>query len=129
MARRIEKGSVVGFVLIGALLAAMLVGGVWLATHSLDGSSGSSSDEVAVDEGGGQAAQEGDVESDATTDEELKDTLSQQAGQSSNNTQYPSTGVSTSLPVTGPEDALLQLGGAMLLVSMSVAYLRSRSIA
>lgn len=134
MTRRLEQGNVVGFVLIGMVLTAALVGGVWLARQP----SSDTSSQTASDTTTSQQADEDTSTNTATTDEELKETLSQQATQSSTDkestsTTESSTTTSTSttsnLPVTGPADTLLEMLGATLLAGVTVAYIRSRSIA
>lgn len=136
MVRRYEQGSVVGFVIIGILLTAALVTGVWLAHRPAD-SMQTASDS---DSGGNSTSEEKDTTdtsggNSATTDEQLKNTLSQQASQSST-TQSSSSSTGSSggtsstsrLPATGPADTLLEILGITLLTGMSVAYLRSRSL-
>ena len=129
MTRRFETGNVVGFVLVGVLLTAMLVGGVWFARHPWGSTpSQTTSQPTSTDK-------TTDTTDKTTTDEELKQTLAQQAAKSAENKQNnssttPSTSTSSSkLPATGPADTLIQTVGAMLLVGTFVAYVRSRSLA
>ena len=122
MTRRFETGNVVGFVLVGVLLTAMLVGGVWLARHPAGSSSSQDTSQTTSTD-------------KSTTDEELKQTLAEQAAKSAENkpnssSTTPSTGsTSSNLPATGPADTLIETVGAMLLVGTFVAYVRSRSLA
>lgn len=133
MTRRYETGSVVGFVLVGILLTALLVGGIWLARHPF-GSSDQTATEPATtmpsDPGNDDATSPANTKNkEATTDEELKNTLSQQSSNSSPKTTPASSTPSGSLPATGPADVVLEMVGATLLAGTAVAYARSRSIA
>lgn len=125
MTRRFETGNVVGFVLVGVLLTAMLVGGIWLARHPAESSSPETTPQTASKD------KKTDTSDKKTTDEQLKQTLAQQAAksaadkQSSSSTSTPST----TLPTTGPADVFIETVGAMLLVGTFVAYVRSRSLA
>ena len=130
MTRRFETGNVVGFVLVGVLLTAMLVGGVWFARHPAGSSSSQTTSQTTSTD------KTTDTTNKTTTDEELKQTLAQQAAKSAENKQSsgsstrPSTSTSSSnLPTTGPTDTLIETVGAMLLVGTFVAYVRSRSLA
>jgi FtsZ-interacting cell division protein ZipA len=130
MTRRFETGNVVGFVLVGVLLTAMLVGGVWLARHPAGSSSSQTTSQTTSTD------KTADTANKTTTDEELKQTLAQQAAEAAeakqNNSSSTSSSTSTSstkLPTTGPADTLIETVGAMLLVGTFVAYVRSRSLA
>lgn len=116
MIRRFETGKVVGFVLVGALLTALLLGGVWLARHPAGSSSPKTTSQTKSTD-------------KTTTDEELKQRLAEQAEKSKENKQHSSSTSSTNLPTTGPADTLIETVGAMLLVATFVAYVRSRSLA
>lgn len=126
MTRRREQGNVVGYVLIGLLLTAALVGGIWLARHPIGGpaSSRTTSDTTSSPSEDNDLNETNDT--DKTTDEELKETLSQQS-QSSNTQGSGST--TSDLPATGPTDTLFEMLGATLLAGSTVAYVRSRSAA
>lgn len=137
MVRRYEQGSVVGFVIIGILLTAALVAGVWLARRPTDlTQTASNSDSESSSTSEQKDATTDSTGGNATTDEQLKDTLSQQSSQSSTSqssssttSSSSSTSSSSALPATGPADVALEMLGATLLAGASVAYLRSRSLA
>ena len=141
MTRRYERGSVVGFVLIGVLLTAALVGGVWFARHPIGGSSTqtASDSNSTKDTSNSEKKDTSSASTDstkATTDEELKETLAQQAAKSSSQqststtTNTSSTPTSSSkLPVTGPADTVFEMIGAAMLSGTAVAYIHSRSVA
>ncbi|MEO5949132.1 MAG: hypothetical protein ABIP74_01895 [Candidatus Saccharimonas sp.] len=137
MTRRYERGSVVGFVLVGVLLTAALAGGVWFARHPLGVETNTDSNTTSSSK---TASEDRDTttttSSTKTTDEELKQTLAQQAAQSSSQKTTSSTASSSSstttsnkLPTTGPADAVFEIIGATMLSGVTVAYIRSRSVA
>jgi len=142
MTRRYERGSVVGFVLVGILLTAVLVGGVWFARHPAGSSTDTTSDSKTADTNK-TASDDRDTTSStssttatATTDEQLKETLAKQAAEAarqkaaSSAASAPSVATtSTKLPTTGPADTLLEMLGVAMLSGVTVAYIRSRSIA
>lgn len=147
MARRIEKGNVVGFVLVGVLLVGLLAGGVWVVRNSLAGVQSEESQGTTVVKNGsdgdstnGESTDKSAGENNSTSDKELKDALAKQAAESKNSQDKSQNGtgpnqgsVSTSdeahLPETGPTDTLVSLLGAGLLTATSMAYVRSRSLA
>lgn len=135
MTRRFEKGNVVGFVLIGVLLTALLVGGVWLARHPINSSSqvATDSNSTTTDKGTTNTADSDTDTTKATTDEELKAALAQQAksavDNNSSNNSTSSSSTAANLPATGPADVLFEMIGATALVGVTVAYVRSRSAA
>lgn len=134
MIRRFEQGSVVGFVVVGIVLTAALIGGIWLSRHPIGSSEvADKTGTTNVSRDDEEAADESDASSDAsaTTDEELKQTLAQQSGSSSTDesSQAVTSGTSTSLPVTGPADVVMEMLGATLLAGATVAYVRSRTVA
>lgn len=131
MVRQNERGSVVGFVIVGILLTAALVGGVWFAGHLGSSKVASNSDNSSNTTSSNSGNQ-------ATTDEQLRDTLSQQSSQSSgtsnssqssSSTSSTATSSTTKLPTTGPTDTLFEMLGMSLLVGVTVAYARSRTLA
>jgi len=137
MTRLYERGSVVGFVLVGILLTAALVGGVWFARHPAGSSADTGSDSSATSSDT-DSSEGKDITSttEVTTDEELKETLAEQAAQSSDQESDSSgtsststTAESSKLPATGPADTLFQMVGAAMLSGVTIAYVRSRSVA
>ncbi len=150
MARRSEQGNVLGFVLVGALLVALLLGGIYVVRNNMapiatdDGASAP----IAADtdkESGNDAAPAGgeNKAADNKTDEQrLKENLEaqsaaekkareQQAANSSTATPTDkgATALSAaSLPATGPEEAVLPILGATLLAGTVLSYARSRRL-
>ena len=138
MAHRSEQGNVLGFVLVGALLVALLLGGIYVVRHTISGQGNAN---VANNEQSGtsttadpDSAQNEtttpDASGDAQSDQALKDALNQQ---SSSNEQQSSGNSNTStqtpvLPETGPADTLAAMLGATLLVGVGFSYARSRRL-
>ena len=138
MAHRSEQGNVLGFVLVGALLVALLLGGIYVVRHTISGQGNAN---VANNEQSGtsttadpDSAQNEtttpDASGDAQSDQALKDALNQQ---SSSNEQQSSGNSNTStqtpvLPETGPADTLAAMLGATLLVGAGFSYARSRRL-
>lgn len=136
-----EKGNVLGFVIVGIVLAALVVGGILVARNFFGGNEG----EVVAPEETSQQA-EGNSESTPTeTDEELAEALKNQAAaeekakeqQAANDKEAASATTPTAstspttterLPATGPEEAIAPLVGAVLLAGIGVSYVRSRSL-
>jgi predicted lipid-binding transport protein (Tim44 family) len=139
MAQRIQQGSVLGFVLVGALLTALVVGGIFVVRNQLaNKSNDTTSGQVATD-------QPDTNKPDATKDnsDDLKKALEQQsaaekkaqeqkaaseAQQNSAAAANSNTTATNSLPTTGPAGTAMTLMGAALLAGASVAYARSRSL-
>lgn len=156
MTRRIERGNVVGFVIIGIVLTALLAGGIWLAKNRASVSDmvanndGDNKQSDVTKESGEKSGKSSDktnntdgdtkTESTGTTDEELKKTLNDQAsksdgkqdsGSSTNKDTKASTDgkdAADTLPETGPADTVLAMLGAGLLTASSLGYIRSRSL-
>lgn len=150
MARRSEQGNVLGFVLVGALLVALLLGGIYVVRNNMahlatdDGTSAP----IAADtdkESGNDAAPTGEENkaADNKTDEQrLKENLEaqsaaekkareQQAANSSTATPIDKGATASSaasLPATGPEEAVLPILGATLLAGTVLSYARSRRL-
>lgn len=141
MAHRSEQGNVLGFVLVGALLAALLLGGIFVVRHNIANQGGSGADTVANEESDPDTASEGttgsdsaqpasDKESSPDSSQSLKDTLN---AQNSSNREGPATQENTghdadALPETGPADTAIAVAGATLLVGTSAAYVGSRRL-
>ena len=135
MAHRSEQGSVLGFVLVGAVLAALLVGGIFVVKHQLAGNQVATGDSTIENQTDEPAA--GDDSEGGASDDELKQALEEQAGDQKNETssdnsdadENKSSSDSTdNLPATGPEDGAISLAGAGLIVLTGVAYVRSRRL-
>ena len=139
MARRIEQGNIVGFVLVGVLLAALLAGGIFLVrnhfanrdtneTQSTNQTVANKDEEKteadkAVEEAlANQAAQERKAEEQL---EAKKNEPSTPPAAEVETT--PQTGVSN-LPTTGPADTMWVALGVMSLAGVGLAYFRSRKL-
>lgn len=150
MARRSEQGNVLGFVLVGALLIALLLGGVWLVRNQLaknnvqgtvattsqstaNNTSDSSTSTGSSDGTGGNdlkdalAAQQTAEEKKAQEQKAAQDAEAAKSASTSESSTTTAT-TSTTLPTTGPEEALLPLAGAASLAGVSLAYARSRRL-
>jgi septal ring-binding cell division protein DamX len=139
-----SKGSILGFVLVGALLTALVVGGVFAAKRYIDQNQTSDTDSATVAEAPATETQkpaETKTTAPASEDSDLKKALEQQSAAekkaqdqkaaSEATTKAASTPASTntaSLPTTGPEDSLAAMAGATLLAATGVAYRRSRAL-
>lgn len=134
MAHRSEQGNVLGFVLVGALLVALLLGGIYVVRHTMSGNSGS---EVVNNDTSSPSTSD---ESEKSDDQSLKDALKQQSSSNQQNSS-PSTTDSHSnsssssssthadtLPETGPSETTAAIVGATLLVGAGVSYSRSRRL-
>lgn len=146
MVRTNQGGSILGFVIVGSVLALLLIGGAYFVRHSLmpsDRNSGpvaqknEADGEPDVDISDSNAPERSDDESaeshqdDSTTQQPAGDTSGQSAGDS-----IPTTGNTgedelepDALPQTGPTGAVLS--GIMLgvLTALAIGYRRSRDLA
>lgn len=145
MARRIEQGSVLGFVLVGALLVALLAGGVYVVRHmqstgdTTAPAAPSADDKNTADNGSSAPAKPS-----TSNDDQLKAALDSQSkdkkkeSDTPSNTPAPSSTSSSgssnsassasALPKTGPEQVIGPMLGAALLVASAVSYTRSRRL-
>ncbi len=150
MAQR-EQGHVLGFVLVGALLVLMTIGGVYLVRHNLlpgetggnDVASDNTSTDASDEEKGASSEDSSTASSDdstndevATTDSDSSDTVTstevdeESAGsQDEADVDTEQASATEELPATGPGDTLLATVGSGLLVAAVLAYVRSRSLA
>ncbi len=130
MVRTNQGGSILGFVIIGGVMALLLVGGAYLVRHNLNSTSDGAPIAVENDTEPEQPADDDAV----TPDEEQPDAQEEQDDASQDSTasdeQSPSvhadTGSPEHLPQTGPGETIV---GALLLGSIAgaaVAYKRSR---
>lgn len=141
-----EQGSVIGFVLGGILLLALLVGGIILYKNNISKMIGVSPDNSQVAANNSTNTQADQTASDqaAQNDAALKqqqeaEKKAQEQNQAANNgtgatnsaptaTTTPRTSTAPALPTTGPgEDALMAAVGFSLVIGASVAYNRSRA--
>jgi hypothetical protein len=136
MTQRIEQGSILGFVLVGALLTALVIGGIAVVRNQL----AKNDSQVATD----QSSQKSGSSSTGSSSDELKKALEQQqaeekkaqeqkAASEAQQSQPASSSQGTTsnannLPTTGPADAVWTILGAGLLAGTSMAYARSRSL-
>lgn len=158
MARRSEQGNVLGFVLVGAVLATLLVGGVWFArnqlTNNSNGDMASNAEAPSTPEASSDKKQPNQSEKAGSSNgDKLKDALStqqaaeekkaqeqraaQEASSATKATAPASTGetlpanspaVSSTLPATGPGDVVIPIVGATSLVGVGLAYRQSRRL-
>ncbi|HEU5122263.1 MAG TPA: LPXTG cell wall anchor domain-containing protein [Candidatus Saccharimonadales bacterium] len=116
MGRVNEGGSVVGFVIIGVILAGLLIGGAYFVTTRSAQQPAPSLQQQPQ----GQKPQE----------EEQTPAPAEPGNQQPESTQTPEstpqTGMTHELPATGPEDTLVSLIALGLLAGISAGYVRSR---
>lgn len=149
MAQRMHRGSVLGFVLVGVLLLALVAGGIYLVRHQLTATTSpttgsEASDNAAAPDKPSETA-DSSTKPDETTTKETKSDL-EQALQSQSEAEkkaqaqkeaqereaaqsapvQPSS--TAELPATGPADTLITLLGAALLAGTAFAYIRSRAL-
>ena len=151
MAQRIQQGSILGFVLVGALLTALVIGGIFVVRNQLaknGGTQNPGSTQVAKDQTGQDDNKSGTSSNNSNSDS-LKKALEQQQAEEkkaqeqkaaseaqSNSTSSSSsaagstgsTSAASNLPTTGPADAMWTVLGATALAGVSIAYVRSRSL-
>ena len=148
MAHRSEQGNILGFVLVGALLVALLLGGIYVVRNSMvqvatggDDTAGNGATDTASD---GSSAPARDTTNDESTDksdeQRLKETLEAQsaaeqkareqqaANQAASGTAAQEASDTSHLPATGPEEAVLPVVGATLLAGAGLSYVRSRRL-
>jgi LPXTG-motif cell wall-anchored protein len=139
-----SKGSILGFVLVGALLTALVIGGVFAAKRYIARNQSNETTSTTVAQAPVKETQKSTASSDktpATKSTDLQKALEQQSAAekkaqeqkaaseaASKTTSAPSTPAPTSLPTTGPGDSLLTIVGATLLAAAGVAYRRSRAL-
>lgn len=148
-----QRGSVLGYVLVGTLLVALLLGGIFVVRNNmaqLDGSkvtkevrntdttktqAGSDSDTQtastdvatnATDETSDDIAEA--VKKQAEEEKKAKEQNAAVTAQTSTQSVVTTTdSASTTLPTTGPGDAINSIVSVSLLVGAVVAYARSRA--
>ena len=123
MARTNQGGSILGFVLIGGVLALLLVGGAYLVRKNTELPADTS---VAPEMG--QTEKKPDK-----TEEKPKSAPEKEEKQTNNNAQkeqdnIPATGTDE-LPKTGPAQTILTVVMLGILVGVSVSYVQSRRLA
>lgn len=141
MTQRIQQGSILGFVLVGALLTALVIGGIFVVRNQLakNGTQNPGSSQVATD----QSDQKNTgTSSNSSNSDSLKQALEQQRaeekkaqeqkaaseGQSSGTASNNTASTASNLPTTGPADTLWTVLGATALAGVSIAYVRSRAL-
>lgn len=134
MARRIEQGSVLGFVLVGAILVGLLVGGVYVVRH-IQSVGNSTTAKPAVPSKDNQTTDSGSsapAKPSTSGDDQLKAALNAQSSkndtQSSSSSADNTSSSASALPKTGPEQVVVPMLGAALLVASAVSYTRSRRL-
>lgn len=129
MVRTNQGGSILGFVIIGGVLALLLVGGAYFVRHTL-----SPTDEreepVVSQNDGDDSAQSSDDEPDASKekDEQTDEEATLPGRTDANSPSSQDNEALDDLPQTGPEGSLL--AGILLsgIVAVGTAYKRSRDI-
>lgn len=151
MARRSEQGNVLGFVLVGALLVALLLGGIYVVRHNVtkqDGGVNVASDEANdTEKQNNESKNDSNASSSGSTTEgsstsgnggsdndSLQNALNSQSSSQQNGSpaKDSSAGAASTatgkLPETGPADTAVSVAGATLLVGAAVSYARSRRV-
>lgn len=142
MARRIEQGSVLGFVLVGAVLVSLLAGGIYVVRHMQSSSDTTTTKPATPSKDDKDTADNGSsapAKPSTSSDDQLKAALDSQAKNDTKKTDTSSTGSSSTsassstssasaLPKTGPEQLVAPMLGAALLVASVVSYTRSRRL-
>jgi cytoskeletal protein RodZ len=121
MRRMNERGSVVGFIVVGVLLAALAIGGVYAlnkynSSHSTTSSTNTTSDNSSTP-------------ADNSTATPSPQPAATNSSEPSSGQTQPDQSASTDdnkLPQTGPVDTIVAFVAAALLAMCMVAYLRSR---
>ncbi|QQG50724.1 MAG: LPXTG cell wall anchor domain-containing protein [Candidatus Saccharibacteria bacterium] len=113
MVRTNQGGSVLSFVIIGVILAAILVGGVYMVRQQTSQPSG-------------EAPQEVVEEPPATTPTEETEKEAEKPQKEEPVQQTPQTEKEVELPQTGPAESLVSLIAIALLGFTATSYLRSR---
>lgn len=152
MAHRSEQGNVLGFVLVGALLVATLLGGIYVVRHSAQ--QGGGTNVATTDESDNKATAPGDSADNAkntdnnetqqsgtsgstSSGDSLKDALDKQSSNqtttqssstSSSSSSETTSSSAASLPQTGPADTFAMILGAVLLTGTGFAYAQSRRL-
>ena len=95
MARRSEQGNVLGYVLVGVLLVALLVGGVYFVRRAMNGDA--TANQPSQTEQTTQASENKNTsdEKNGTAEKNLESTLSNQSSQSQSSQQKTATTPST----------------------------------
>ena len=120
MARTNQGGSILGFAVVGAVLAVLLIGGVYIVRHAL-----TPAEVVVIDEDQSENSDTDDMwepkEGEIQTEDNQTD--NQSGADSQSERSSPET-----LPETGPADLILS--GLMLstIIAAAVAYGRSTSL-
>jgi LPXTG-motif cell wall-anchored protein len=114
MVRTNQGGSVLSFVIIGAIMAAILVGGVYIVHQQTRQPAGETPQEV-VEEPPATPPVESEKEAEKPQKEETPQTT-------------PQTEKEVELPQTGPAESLMTLVAVALLGFTATSYLRSRRI-
>lgn len=144
MARRIEQGSVLGFVLVGAVLVGLLAGGIYVVRHmqSTDSTTKPATPSKDDKKGTADSGSSAPAKPSTSSDDQLKAALDSQSKDSSKKTDSSdaagtsssptssssSTSSASALPKTGPEQLVAPMLGAALLAASVVSYTRSRRL-
>lgn len=117
-----EGGSLITFLLIGILLAALVVGGVYTVSRNHVAQPSPKVTQPTKSPSGSTVAS-----NTSSLNPKPKNTSAPKESKASNNTQAPSvkTPSRTPLPATGPSEDIVSIGMLGLLVGTSIAYIRS----
>lgn len=142
MAQRIEQGSVLGFVLVGAVLLGLLAGGIYVVRHMQSTSNTTTtkpatpSNNNTADNGSSAPAKpstsnedqlKAALDAQSKSKEEAKKSDASGSG-SSSTSATDSSSSAAALPKTGPEQIVGPMLGAAFLVASLVSYTRSRRL-
>lgn len=143
MAQRIEQGSVLGFVLVGAVLLGLLAGGIYVVRHMQSTDNTATTKPATPSKDNKNTADNGSsapAKPSTSNEDQLKAALDAQSKskEESKNSDTSTSGSSTSannsassaaaLPKTGPEQVVGSMLGAAFLVASVVSYTRSRRL-
>lgn len=127
MVRTNQGGSVLGFVIIGGVLALLLIGGVYFARQQSEATSDRGISPTPAEN---QPREEQSAPNEETPPANENSSTEENAGNSqSQNETLPGGGVSTSeLPQTGPAETLVAILILAMLAGTSASYVRSRRV-
>lgn len=154
MQRTNQTGSVLGFVVVGVILAALLIGGVYIVRQYGENPTNEETtsnpqprkpenptneqrpqDTTSDNRSSNQSSQSSKDDSETKSDREsssepqVSENTTRQDSTTSSRQEMPTTGGDTGqLPQTGPIDDGLQVLGGATLIAAIVAYVRSRRV-
>ena len=129
MVRANQGGSVLSFLIIGGVLVALLIGGVYFVRNRAnDTVARATTDQQKKSDSSHETTttKSDDKKADNKTTETKPDTAKQEAPAPKPSTP-PTVSRPAELPQTGPAEAFIAMLGASLLAGAATAYYRSRS--